>query len=160
MTGKTLAFFHHISRTVGRPYSHKQMDVIGLNSQFDDLPSLFGTCLFNQPFAVYGNRARKHGLAAFGCPDKVIDDQMHTMFVALVVQGMFCVQQAAAGLKPSAWRTKPAQAGWDVGRGGELGPRNCPKTLSSFVWAAKPPKRREKRFFGACGPRNPMKDTT
>ncbi len=61
------------------------MDMIGLNRQLDDLPSLLGTFLFNQPPTVYGNRILQHSLAALGRPDKVVEDEMDSVFVALVL---------------------------------------------------------------------------
>jgi len=61
------------------------VDVVGLDSQLDNLPPLLLTLLLNEPATLSGNRASENGLPPFGCPDKVVDDKVNTVFVALIL---------------------------------------------------------------------------
>jgi hypothetical protein len=61
------------------------MDVIGLDCQFNDLPSLFGALRLNQRPTIKADSARKHSFAALGRPDKVIDNEADSVFVALIL---------------------------------------------------------------------------
>jgi hypothetical protein len=61
------------------------MDMIGVDRQFHDLPSLLGARLLHQPPTVYGNRIFEDSLAARPRPDEVIEDEMNPVFVALVL---------------------------------------------------------------------------
>ena len=84
--GESLALFDHIRRAHRGPDPHKEMDVIGLHRQFQNRPALLVTLLANQVFAACANLIHQHLSPAFGTPDEVVDNQMHMVFVALVVQ--------------------------------------------------------------------------
>src|SRR6185312_1545073 len=83
---EAFALLHHIRRTDRGPDSHKQMDMIGLHSQFQNRPALLVALLANQVITAFANLIYQHLSSAFGTPDEVVDNQMHMMFVALIVQ--------------------------------------------------------------------------
>jgi hypothetical protein len=60
--------------------------MVGLNCQLQDLPALLSTFRFNQGFAIPGDHSREYSLAPFGCPDKMIYDQVYPMLIALIVE--------------------------------------------------------------------------
>jgi len=39
--GKALQFLHHFGSTIGGPYPHKEVQVIGLNCQCENISPLF-----------------------------------------------------------------------------------------------------------------------
>jgi hypothetical protein len=82
---KALQFLDDISRTIGRPYAYKQVHVVGLNSQFKDIPSFLSTLLLDQLCETILERACKNGLASFGTPDEMIDNEMYPVLISLVV---------------------------------------------------------------------------
>jgi hypothetical protein len=62
------------------------MNVVGLDGQFQERPPLFTTNLFNECVALLGNGPRKHRLAPFWAPDKVVDHEMYAMLITLIVK--------------------------------------------------------------------------
>ena len=71
---------------VGRPYAHEQVDMIGLDSQFQNVSPFIGALLTNKLRTIFSNRAGQDWLAALGYPDKVINDEVDAVFVAFVFQ--------------------------------------------------------------------------
>jgi len=61
------------------------MDVIGLNRQLDHIPSLRMALLFQQLLTAFFDFANKNGFTPFGAPDEMIQDQMYTVFISLVL---------------------------------------------------------------------------
>ena len=82
---ESFALFDHIGGRVGRPDTHKEMAMIGLNRQFQNLPALLSTLLLDEGLAVFGDTAPKHGFAALGTPDQVVDDKVDAVFISLVI---------------------------------------------------------------------------
>jgi hypothetical protein len=76
-----LALFDHIGGRICRPYAHKEMNMIGLNRHFQELPTLLSTLLLDKGLAVFGDTAPKHGFAALGTPDQVVDDKVNAVFI-------------------------------------------------------------------------------
>src|SRR5213595_3260537 len=93
---ETFTYLHHIRCAVCRPDPDEQVQVIGLNRQRKDHPNLFLAFLLNQFLAVIGYRACKDLFAATGTPDRMIDDQMDTMFIALVFKWRACLLHSLA----------------------------------------------------------------
>src|SRR5215469_7757571 len=60
------------------------MNVIRLNSQSKNRPPFFITLLLNQNLTAVFNGPCEYGLAATWTPDQMIDNQMNSMFVALI----------------------------------------------------------------------------
>jgi hypothetical protein len=60
------------------------VNVVRLNCQLQDGPTLLFAFLLDQSSAVVGNRADEHGLAPLGRPHPMIDNQVQPVFVALV----------------------------------------------------------------------------
>jgi hypothetical protein len=85
MRRESFALFDHIGGRVGRPDTHKEMDMIGLNRQFQNLPALLSTLLLDEGLAVFGDTAPKHGFAALGTPEQVVDDKVDAVFISLVI---------------------------------------------------------------------------
>ncbi len=84
--GEPLALFDDIRRAHRGPDPHEQMEMIELHSEFHNRPALLVTRLANQLLAAFANLVHQHLAPAFGAPDEVVDNQMHMVFVALVVQ--------------------------------------------------------------------------
>jgi hypothetical protein len=82
---KALQFLDNLSRTIGRPYSYKQVQVVGLNSQLKDIPSFLSTLLLDQLCETILERACKNGLASFGTPDEMTDNEMDPVLISLIV---------------------------------------------------------------------------
>lgn len=61
------------------------MDVIGLNRQFQDCPTLFGALLLNKDLTFLGDGATQYRFAALGTPDQVVDDKVDAVFISLVI---------------------------------------------------------------------------
>ena len=70
---------------------NKQVNVIGLNSQGKDRPSILITFFLNQLFASLSNRTSENWLTASWTPDQVIDDQVNTMFIRWYSSVLFMV---------------------------------------------------------------------
>ena len=77
--------FHHIGSRPTRLDAYEPVDMIRLDREFNDLPSLRGALLLNQPPTGYGKRILQHGLAALRRPDKAVANELHPMFITLVV---------------------------------------------------------------------------
>jgi hypothetical protein len=60
------------------------MDMIRLNRQFQDCPTLFGTLLLNKGLAFFGDRSTQDGLAALRAPDKVVDNKVDAVFISCI----------------------------------------------------------------------------
>jgi hypothetical protein len=80
---ESLALLDYISRRVGRPHAHKEMDMIGLDRQLQYLPALLNTLLLDKGLAILGDTATKHRFTALGTPDQVVDDKVDAVFIAL-----------------------------------------------------------------------------
>src|SRR5947207_15892075 len=50
---ESFTLFDHIGGRIGRPHAHKEMDMIWLNRQFQNLPALFSTFLLDKGLAVF-----------------------------------------------------------------------------------------------------------
>ena len=61
------------------------MNVIGLHRQFQNRPALFLALTLDQFAALLRHVADKDRLPPFGAPDKVVDDKVDPVFVALVL---------------------------------------------------------------------------
>ena len=59
--------------------------MIGLNRQRKNLPAFLGTLLLDKGLAILCNSATKHGFAALGAPDQVVDDKVDAVFIPLIV---------------------------------------------------------------------------
>jgi hypothetical protein len=70
---------------VAGPDRQEQVNVVGVDGQFQDLPSLLVALGLDERAAVTGYVAGENRLAPFGTPDEMIDDKMYSMFVALVL---------------------------------------------------------------------------
>ena len=79
------AVFNNIRSRGGGEGLHEQVDVIRLDVQLHDPPTLYGAFLFNEFAAVARYPAGQNRLGAFGGPDQVIGDMMHSLFIPLVV---------------------------------------------------------------------------
>jgi hypothetical protein len=80
----TLAVFHNIGCAGDRPNSYEQMDVIGLNRKFQNSPSLIQALFLNQGLAVFSYISDQNRLAPLWGPNKMIDNQVNPVLVALV----------------------------------------------------------------------------
>ncbi len=63
----------------------KQMDLIGLNSQGEQLPGVFFDHLLNDLLQPLRNRPNQHLPPSFWAPNKMIDHQVHAMAFMLVL---------------------------------------------------------------------------
>ncbi len=61
------------------------MDMIRLYCQLQDGPALCSTFLFDQLFTILAYLAYQNRFAPLGCPNKVIYDQVYSMFISLIV---------------------------------------------------------------------------
>src|SRR5712692_9111383 len=84
MGSKPLTFLHNLGGAYRRPDLNTKMNMLRLNRQLDNLPSLLLTFLPEQSFTVLCHRPGKHGLTALRTPDQVIDNEMDAVLVALV----------------------------------------------------------------------------
>jgi hypothetical protein len=89
--GASLALLHHIRRAPGGPDPHKEMYVVRLYREFYNRPALLVALLANQVFAAFANLVHQHLSPALRPPDEVVDNQMHVLFVALVVEVTYVV---------------------------------------------------------------------
>jgi hypothetical protein len=83
--GDAFALLHHLGGAVARPHPHKQVDVVRLVRQRQDSPA----CSAHLPSIDSRQRAAtgltKTDLRRLGAPDEVVDDQVDTMLVSLVL---------------------------------------------------------------------------
>src|SRR2546430_10437435 len=61
------------------------MHMIGLNSQFDELPIILCDHLRNDLFQPFLNRPDQHTPSSLRTKNQMIDKQMHTMSIMLIV---------------------------------------------------------------------------
>ncbi len=61
------------------------MDMIGLNSQFDDAPSILVNNLSNDLFQTIMNWPYQNFSASFGTPDDLVDDQVNSVLLMNIV---------------------------------------------------------------------------
>ncbi len=85
-----LDLLHHQRGAIRGPHPYKEMNVIGLNRQRKDRPPLFFALLFNDLPGTLGDLTRQHWLAAAWTPDEMIDDEMHTVLITLVLK-LVCI---------------------------------------------------------------------
>ena len=83
--GKALQCFHDLSRAIRGPDLDKDMDMIGLDSQCENGPAFLLALLLNELLATLFELARENGLPSFWAPDEMIDDQVNTMLISLVL---------------------------------------------------------------------------
>ncbi len=62
------------------------MDMIGLNSQRENRPSFHEALLTKKMLTASFDLAYQDRLAAAWTPDEMIDDEMHTVLIALVLK--------------------------------------------------------------------------
>jgi hypothetical protein len=69
---------------IGRPDTDPEVDVVELNRQSQNLPTLVGTCLLNKSLAVFGDSPTKDRFASLGAPDRVVDNKVDAVFISLI----------------------------------------------------------------------------
>jgi hypothetical protein len=84
MGRESFTLLDHLCGRIGRPDTHKEVYVIGLNHQLHNLPPAFSALLFDKCTTVLGNGATQHRLTALGTPDQVVDDKVDAVFISLV----------------------------------------------------------------------------
>jgi len=52
MRRESFALLDHFCGRIGRPYAHEEVDMIGLNRQFQNCPTLLGTLLLDEQATV------------------------------------------------------------------------------------------------------------
>jgi hypothetical protein len=65
-------------------HPHEPRYVVGINGEFQDVPSFLAALILNEPSAVVRYRALQNRLAPPGGPDQMIDNQVYPVFVSLV----------------------------------------------------------------------------
>jgi hypothetical protein len=60
------------------------MDMVCLNSQFEDLPPLNTAFLPDDLFAIFCYKPLENRFSSLRAPDQVIDNKMDSMFVSLI----------------------------------------------------------------------------
>jgi len=85
MGRESFALLHHLCGRVGRPDTHEEMDMIGLNRQLHNRPTLLGTLLLDEGLTVLSDSATEHGFPSLGTPDQVVDDKVDTVFIPLII---------------------------------------------------------------------------
>jgi hypothetical protein len=58
--------------------------MVGVDNQFQNFPSPVGALLPDDLLAIFPYRTSQHRLTSFGSPDQVKDDQVYSVFIALV----------------------------------------------------------------------------
>jgi hypothetical protein len=84
MGRESFTLLDHLCGRIGRPDTHKEVYVIGLNRQLHKLPPAFSALLFDKCTTVLRNGATQHRLTALGTPDQVVDDKVDAVFISLV----------------------------------------------------------------------------
>jgi hypothetical protein len=84
MRRNTFDHLEHIDGGVPWPDSYEQVDVVGLDCQFLDVPAVLGALGFDQLPAFLGDILHEDGLPPLGTPDQVVDDQVDLAFVSLI----------------------------------------------------------------------------
>jgi hypothetical protein len=62
------------------------MNVIRLDRQFNNMPTLLRAFLFDQFPAIGSDSAGENGFTPFGSPDQMIHNQVNAMLVALILK--------------------------------------------------------------------------
>src|SRR5258708_34292021 len=68
-----LALLHDFRGAIARPHPYKEVDMIGLDSEPQNLPPMLRTLTFDQLPAACGHRLYHHRLAAARAPQEGID---------------------------------------------------------------------------------------
>jgi len=83
------------------------MEMIRLDSQCKNCPSLLFALFFNEFLTAILELSYKNGLSSLGTPDEMIDDQMDAMFISLVLKlalicrfHLFNIQDFRQAVKP------------------------------------------------------------
>src|SRR5438105_4920629 len=84
MRSNTLALLRNLCRRSGRPHTNKQMHMIRVDCQFEDLPSLVLAFSLNKCAAFLSHLTREHRLSPLWTPNQVIHDQVNPMFVSSI----------------------------------------------------------------------------
>lgn len=85
MRSESLALFDDFCRARCRPYAHKKMNVVRIDGKFKYLPSFIFAFRLYKLAAILCDVPRKHRLAALRTPDKVINNQVYSVLVALIL---------------------------------------------------------------------------
>src|SRR5215831_1032347 len=83
--GEALQFLHDLRRAIGGPDPQKDMDVIGLDRQGENVPAFLLALLTNELPAAFFERAYKNGFTPFRAPDEMVDDQVNPVLISLVL---------------------------------------------------------------------------
>src|SRR5215469_13102324 len=89
--GNSLQFLDDLCCTIARKYTHKHMDVIGLNRQGKNGPALLFALCLNQLLTTLFDLANQDRLTPTWTPDQMVDDQMHAMLISLVFKAVVCL---------------------------------------------------------------------
>ena len=81
---EALTFLDDLGSAICRPRTDEQMNMIGLDCQFNDLPTSLLALLLDEAAAVFGDFPDKDRLPPLWAPDKMEDDEMDTMLVSLI----------------------------------------------------------------------------
>ena len=79
-----LALLDHFGSRICWPAPDEQVDMIGLNGQLQNVPPTLRTLDANLVLAFPTNIIHEDMLAPLGAPDKVVNDEVNTVFVPLV----------------------------------------------------------------------------
>jgi hypothetical protein len=82
--GHPLDFLEYIGRGILGPDPDEEVDVIGLDGQFLDVPTLLRTLGLDELAAVLGHLAHQDRLSPLGTPDEVVDDEMNPVLITLI----------------------------------------------------------------------------
>src|SRR5260370_1090491 len=82
--GDALARLHHLRGAVARPHPYKQVDMIGLNGEGEDVPPLLRALALDQLPAACGHWPYQHRFAAPWAPDQVVKDEMDALLIPLI----------------------------------------------------------------------------
>src|SRR6266568_1726809 len=85
MRGAPLDFARNIGRQGVGVSPQKQMDMVWLNSQLQDLPSVLLDHLLNDLFQPVMHWPNKHLAPSLGAPDEMVDHQMDTVTFMLIL---------------------------------------------------------------------------
>src|SRR6266496_752797 len=65
--------------------------MVRLYCEFDDLPTVFSTLLFNQLPTLNSDGVHKHSLTPLGCLHQMIHNQVDPLFVSLITKFTGCI---------------------------------------------------------------------
>jgi len=72
------------------------MNVVGIDRQFQDMPAMPGAPGFKELATISSNCAGEDRFASFRGPNQVIDNQVDSMFVALIFHSIPVLMKLAA----------------------------------------------------------------